>query len=192
MNAVIFNGSPANGQGTVSHRVREAAARELGSLGWTVKVFDLEAMNIKPCRGCFACWLKHPGTCAIQDDEEEILKAMASQDVALWISPVTFGGYASTLKKALDRAIPILLPFFIVMHGEIHHPQRYPRARRLLAVGTLEASNAEAERIFTTLVKRNALNLQAVRTESAFIYERTGDAEIAARIKNLIRAAEIA
>lgn len=191
MNAVILNGGRANGQGAASRRIRDAAVREFQSLGWTVKVFDLDGMTIKPCRGCFACWLKHPGTCAIQDDEEVYLRALVASDATVWITPVTFGGYSSTLKKALDRSIPILLPFFIKAHGEIHHPQRYEKRRKLLALGTLPAPDAESERIFRDLVHRNAINMNPVKTDVSILSEQACDEDVTVRVKELMLTAGI-
>ncbi len=192
MNAIILNGGPENGRGTASRKIRDAARREFQSLGWTVKVFDLDGLTIKPCRGCFACWLKHPGTCAIQDDAEEYLRTFIASDAAVWITPVTFGGYSSALKKALDRTIPTILPFFIKTHGEIHHPQRYEKRRKLLALGTLPAADAEAERTFSDLVYRNAINMTPLKTDVCVIPESASDTEMTARVKDVIRTAGIA
>jgi multimeric flavodoxin WrbA len=74
-------------------------------------------------------------------------------------TPITFGGYSSTLKKALDHWIPLLLPFFRSFHGETHHPLRYARRMRVLALGVLPQADAESEDIFRRLVQRNARNL---------------------------------
>jgi multimeric flavodoxin WrbA len=191
MNAIILNGGPANGRGAASRKIRDAAAREFESLGWAVKVFNLDGMTIKPCRGCFACWLKHPGTCAIQDDEEDYVRALVASDATVWITPVTFGGYSSALKKALDRSIPVLLPFFVKVHGEIHHPQRYEKRRKILAVGTLPAADAEAERIFRELVQRNAANMNPLTTDACVVDELADDAQVTARVKDIIRTAGI-
>ena len=192
MNAIILNGGGASGRGAASRKIRDAAVREFQSLSWNVRVFDLDDMTIKPCRGCFGCWLKHPGTCAIRDDEDAYLRALVASDATVWITPVTFGGYSSTLKKALDRSIPIILPFFIKTHGEIHHPQRYEKRRKLLAVGTLPNEDSRAEQIFRGLVQRNAINMSPLRTDICVMSEQTDDTELTARVKDFIRTAGIA
>jgi multimeric flavodoxin WrbA len=192
MNAVILNGGPGNRQGETCLMIKSAAARELEARGWAVKAFDLDSMSIKPCLGCFACWVKHPGTCALKDDEEQVLRAMAAEDLAVWITPVTFGGFSPALKKALDRSIPRVLPFFIRVGGEVHHPQRYPRARKLLVIGTLAGPDVEAGRIFRDLARRNGLNLQTDKTEAGIIDAGAAEAEVKALVRGLIRAAGIA
>ena len=75
------------------------------------------------------------------------------------------------------------------LRGEIHHPARYAGPRSLLVLGTLPAPNAEAERIFHDLARRNALNLDSVLTESRVVHG--GEEEgIAGRVKGLLQAAE--
>jgi len=191
MNILILNGSPGNGRGATSRKVRDVLAGEFRTRGWDVKVLDLAGMTFNPCRGCFACWLKHPGRCAIQDDGEGYVRAFVASDAVAWITPVTFGGYSSTLKKALDRTIPAILPFFIKTRGEIHHPQRYEKRRKLLVAGTLPEADAEAERIFRNLVQRNAINMHPLKTGLCIVSEHADDAGVAAGVRDLLRAAEL-
>jgi hypothetical protein len=152
------------------------------ALDWEMKAFPLAAMDIQPCRGCFSCWVKTPGRCIIHDDEEQILGATAVSDRVIWLTPVTFGGYAPELKKALDRIIPILMPFFSRVRGETHHPLRYPRPRRLLAIGTLKQEDAESAGVFRHLVGRNALNMGDVEAATLVF---SGDVSLAEMEKTL-------
>ncbi len=122
----------------------------------------VQGKNIKPCLGCNACWLKTPGRCIIKDEMEPVVVRLAASDLQVLITPVTFGGYGFQLKKALDRCIPILLPFFEWIGGEMHHPLRYRYGkRRLAAIGVLGEPDAENERIFHHLVGRNAINMHS-------------------------------
>lgn len=190
MRVLILNGSPADGRGAASRGIADEAERTARAKGFAVSRFDLAGLNIEPCRGCFACWVKHPGTCAIKDDEEPILRAMAASDILFWITPITFGGYGPTLKKALDRSISVALPLFIKVQGEIHHPQRYEKRRSFLAFGTLPSAEAESERIFHNLVRRNGINLHSVRTESRVLTEGADGAEMTGMVEELLTAAE--
>ncbi len=192
MNILILNGSFENERGATARRLKDAVSREATARGWNVTAFDLDSMTIKPCSGCFACWLKHPGACAIKDDAEAVLKAHIESDVLAWITPITFGGYSSALKKALDRLIPSVLPFFHKVHDEIHHPQRYERLRRLLVIGTLARADNEAEMIFHNLARRNAINMSSLKTQSGVFYEGTGEKELVARVSALVGLVEAA
>lgn len=188
MNIAVFDGGPGGARGAGCRKIAAAFAGEAGARGDAVTVLELDGLTIKPCLGCFACWVKHPGLCAVKDDAERVLRAMAASDVQVWITPVTFGGYGPALKKALDRLIPNILPFFAMRQGEVHHPPRYERRRSLFAFGTLPGPDGEAERIFRHLVGRNALNLDSVLTESVIVYEgeETG---AAGRARELLDAA---
>lgn len=190
MNILILNGGPRGGSGAACRKIASAAAEGSRAKGHSIRAFDLDGMDIKPCRGCFACWLKHPGTCAIKDDQEPVLRAMAAADILVWITPLMFGGYAPALKKALDRFIPNLLPFFTTRRGDVHHPLRYGKRPRLLVFGTRPSPDAEAERIFHGLARRNALNLDSVMTGSHVFHEAAEEAAVAARVRELLREAE--
>ena len=160
MQAVFLKGTPPAGRDPLCNRAAAAVTAVLRNRGWETRSFALASLDIRPCRGCFSCWLKTPGRCVIQDDEEPILRAAAGCERFIWLTPITFGGYSPELKKALDRIIPILLPFFTRVRGETHHPLRYPpQQRRLLVVGTGREEDAEGEAVFRRLVGRNALNM---------------------------------
>jgi multimeric flavodoxin WrbA len=186
MNVLILNGGPADARGALCRDIAETVESESRARGWIATAFDLDRLIIKPCLGCFSCWLKHPGTCVLKDDQEEVLSAWVPGDLHFWITPVTFGGFGSALKKSLDRTIPHILPFFTRVGGEVHHPQRYERRRRFLALGTLPAPDAEAERIFHGLIRRNALNLGSVATESGVFFEGTGKEALSGRVHELM------
>jgi multimeric flavodoxin WrbA len=188
MNVLILNGGPGGGRGTSSRAAAAAVASAARAKGHDVTVLDLDAMTIKPCRGCFACWVKHPGTCAIRDGQEPVLRAMAAADLQLWITPVTFGGYSSALKKALDRFIPNALPFFVTRQGEVHHPRRYEKRRNLVVIGTLPGADPAAEAVFHKLARRNGLNLDSALTESLVVRDGEEDA-LAGQMDRLLAAA---
>jgi len=129
---------------------------------WLIVPFILRDLHITHCRGCFECWTRHPGRCKFKDAGQDIANALINCDLAVLITPVTFGGYSAVLKKALDRLLCLLLPFFTTVHGEVHHRNRYRRYPPFLAIGTLLDSDAAGERIFASLVQRNAINMHTV------------------------------
>jgi multimeric flavodoxin WrbA len=189
MNVLILDGAPRDARGASCRKLAALVAGEARTKGHAVAAFELDGLVIKPCQGCFACWLKHPGTCALKDDQEQVLRAMAASDVQVWITPITFGGYSSALKKALDRFIPNILPFFELRQGEVHHPVRYPRRRGLIVLGTRPAADPEAERTFQDLVQRNAINLDSVRTEAIVVHDAETDGS-EDRLRRALEAAE--
>jgi len=161
MQAVVLDGSGA-GDGEMG-APRELLVRELQARGWQVDTRALREAAIAPCRGCFGCWITTPGTCVIDDDNRALTRAVYDADLVALFTPITFGGYSSTLKRALDHWIPLISPFFRRFHGETHHPMRYARRLSVLGVGVLAQPDAESEDIFRNLLQRNARNLDDAR-----------------------------
>ncbi len=81
---------------------------------------------IKPCVGCFGCWIKTPGECVIKDGYERMGALIHKADEIVIMSRYTYGGFSSFIKNVLDRSIGWVLPFFEIYHGEMHHKKRYP------------------------------------------------------------------
>jgi multimeric flavodoxin WrbA len=165
--ALILNGAPADDD--VSAAVERALDSALAGRGWDVQRVHLRDLTIAYCQGCFDCWVKTPGVCQTRDAARDVTRALARSDLLVLLSPVTFGGYSSELKKALDRSIGIVLPFFTRIRGEVHHRARYGRYPALLGVGVLNRASKEDERTFATLVSRNAINFHAPANTVVFV-----------------------
>ncbi|MDH4097982.1 MAG: flavodoxin family protein [Nitrospira sp.] len=159
MRALVLNG--AIGIDSALSRCETYVVRALESRGAQVDVRRMQEIPVAWCQGCFECWTHTPGICKIDDAGRSIVEAFAKSDVLVCLTPVTFGGYSSELKKALDRSLGVLLPFFKRIDGEVHHPQRYARHVAIGVVATLEHPDAEAETTLRTLVTRNAINFGA-------------------------------
>jgi multimeric flavodoxin WrbA len=81
-------------------------------------------------------------------------------DLVAWLTPVTFGGYSSELKSALDRSIPTVSPFFEVVDGEIHHRKRYETTPALMLLGSAEDPAGGEATTFRGLFARNVRNMR--------------------------------
>ena len=156
MKALILNGGTEADQDMDA--VHQVARQELSRAGWCVQEFVLRDTAIADCLGCFGCWVKTPGTCVIPDAGREVAAAMIQSDIIVLLTPVTFGGYSSPLKKAMDRIIPLLSPFFTTINGEVHHKPRYDRFPDFFGVGLLGHEDNNSRAIFNRLIERNALN----------------------------------
>lgn len=93
----------------------------------TVRCFHLQNLNIRHCNGCWDCWWKTPGICAIKDDMESIYSAVMQSDLLVFASPLMSGFTSSLLKKASDRLIPLIHPYVLLNQGECHHKKRYDK-----------------------------------------------------------------
>ena len=129
MKALVLNGSP---RGERSNSLLLANAFIEGICRKTpaeVEILPLYKMDIKPCRGCFACWKATPGKCVIQDDMAGILQKIQAADSIIWSFPLYYFGLPSQAKAALDRQLPMVLPFMEKpsedSSGSGSHPSRY-------------------------------------------------------------------
>ncbi len=159
MKATILNGAAA--EDGFCQQAASMLERELSAGGWQVEHFRLAAMKLGYCLGCFECWVKTPGLCRIDDAGREVAAAVIGSDLAVYLTPITFGGYSAELKKAVDRLICLISPFFSRIDGEVHHRTRYERYPALLGVGVLAQPHPAQDEIFRTLIGRNAINLHA-------------------------------
>ena len=111
MKVLLLNGSP---KGPASNSIQLAnaflqGAREKQEL--EIQTYDIYAMDLRDCRGCFACWNKTPGQCVIHDDMTKILKGILEADWIVYSFPLYYYSLPSRLKLVFDRQLPFRLPF---------------------------------------------------------------------------------
>ncbi len=185
MKAVVFDGARDNNDTICA--ISQVVVEQLSSARWNVETIVLRHKRIAGCTGCFGCWIQTPGICVIDDDGREIAKRAAQADLLIFLTPVTFGGYSSELKKAVDRTLPLLLPYFTLINGEVHHRMRYKRRQRLAVIGVQTSPGLESAHIFETLVERNAINIHSPAHGSAVITEASRAQEIREQTSLLLK-----
>lgn len=153
--------------------------------GENFSYFKLKDMNILPCRSCGACGSKSPGKCIIDDDIHGIMRAVAPSNVIILLTPVRFGGYASQLKKAFDRFMPIGIPLYVVKGDHMLHPMRYGD-KALIGLGLAEENLQGQEENFRLLVARNALNMMFSYNKGLIFKPSNNPAYIENEIGNLL------
>lgn len=184
MKAVVFN-SAGKGSGGLK-TAQEIIGEELAKAGWDIDVLDLCKTEIAACLGCFGCWFKTPGICVINDAGRDVLKTFVQSDMAVFMTPVTFGGYSSDLKKAVDRLIPGISPYFMKINGETHHRPRYERFQKLVAIGELRFPDLESEGIFKKLVERNAINMHSPAHTSCIVLGEDWSDQVRNKVKKCL------
>ena len=190
MNALILDGTRPGDIRLV--RACDAAESALRRAGSHVERLRLREMNIAQCCGGFDCWEKTPGRCATKDDGRRMGPAMMAADLLLIVTPVSFGGYGSLVKSALDRVIPALLPFFETYRGEVHHPLRGGRAKRLAVLGGLPGPDHETEGVLRRIAGRNALNMRSPSHAVEIVHDSDDDASAERGARDLLRAVGVA
>ena len=172
MRSLILNGGSS--RDAPVDALHGALEIELGARGWETEGLVLREVSVAPCTGCFQCWTKTPGVCKTKDAGRWVARSMIQSELVVLLTPVLFGGYAPHLKKALDRVIGLVSPFFERVDGEVHHRRRYEGYPALLGVGWLGEPDSEEERIFDRLVERNAINLRSPAWLSHVVHGGTG------------------
>jgi multimeric flavodoxin WrbA len=181
MKALLLDGSREN-EPDISE-IKNSFESQLKAKGWDVKSVELKNLDIKPCTGCFKCWIKTPGVCITDDIARDVTRNFVQSDLVVFLTPITFGGYSSELKKGLDRSLGIMLPYFTKIDGKVHHKKRYEKYPSIIAVGTLLKSDSIQEKIFKNLVSRNAINAHAPNHAADVVVEGK---EIQNKVSNLL------
>ncbi|MFZ5809519.1 MAG: NAD(P)H-dependent oxidoreductase [Chloroflexota bacterium] len=186
MKIVILDGS-TNADGT-DVRIRAELLRQLEAQSHTVEIFTLRERKIGNCAGDFFCWVRRPGMCNTDDDNRVIASAIINAELLIYLTPITFGGYSGTLKKAIDHQIQNIAPFFTTLNGETHHTRRYERYPDLLVIGWHSAPNPAAESIFRHLVWRNSLNFYAQAFHCEIVTGEPSEEILAVKIESALGA----
>lgn len=167
MKALILNGEEIDGL-SLKH-ISKSIKEELVSCDFEVEEILLKEKEIADCLGHFKCWVKTPGICIIDDYGRETAAKLINSGLVIFLTPVIFGSYSYQLKKALDRMIPLISPFFKKIKGETHHKKRYSKYPSILAVGVMEKMNQVQIQIFRELVERNCINFHSAYFETEVI-----------------------
>lgn len=160
MNILVVNGSPLGKKGN-TYLLQEAFVKGAIEAGATVEEVFLNSKKIKPCLGCYTCWVKTPGTCIIKDDQEDLLKKCDRADTLVLATPLYVDGMTSQTKTFVDRLIPVAKPEFMLVEGHCRHPSRGDGFKNLLLIsncGFHELDNFDA---LVMHCRRISLNMHA-------------------------------
>ena len=182
MKAVILDGSRKTD--LTGQRVSSALITRLRSHGWEVEHLQLCDIRIGNCAGDFFCWIRSPGLCNVNDHNRIIAKSIANCQLMVYLTPITFGGYSSILKKMVDHQIQNVLPYFAKVNGETHHQRRYSEPYPdFQAIGWMDQPDARSEAVFRQLTYRNAINLYAQRSVTGVVFAGQSDSQVQASMQ---------
>ncbi len=139
---------------------------EANRRGWALDSVDVTALNIRHCLGCAACSKRTPGICAIPDDMQHVLPRIVTSDCVVLATPIRFGGHHHTLKRVLDRVLPLASPVWVRRARELHNRMRYSPMPSLLGLGWQTDDAPGPADTFRFLIQRHAVNLDLPRHAS--------------------------
>jgi len=117
---LAFNSSPRKEKGNTA-LILNPFIEGMRDAGAEVDLYYSRDLKIKPCRGCFNCWLKTPGICSQKDDMQWLLPKMRDADVIVYATPVYSYGMTGQMKNLIDRMIVLAEPFMEVAEGRSRH-----------------------------------------------------------------------
>lgn len=142
--------------------MKDIIENTLTRYGYTFEYFTLKEMNILPCLSCGSCNERTPGKCILDDEHENVIRSIARCKSLVFLTPIRYGGYSSTLKKMLDRFMTLGTPFYMVKNNLLLHKMRYD-IENILTIGEIDTSlesSLKSTQSFKLLSNRNALNMQ--------------------------------
>lgn len=130
MKVLVINGSPRGEQSDCLKLTRAF----LKGLGETAAYITAVAADVRPCRGCYACWGKG-GACAIADDMPAILKQIVESDLVIFSFPLYCYGMPAPLKAIIDRVLPLSTRVQAVdADGRTYHPSKRQNTTRFMLI----------------------------------------------------------
>lgn len=166
----ILNGEPEGTNSQFTGKIN-SLTKQL-SEGHQVHLFNLAEMNLHYCTGCWSCWWKTPGECAIKDEGEVIFRAVINSDFIIFASPLIAGFTSAMLKKVQDRLIVLLHPYLEIIHDESHHRKRYDKYPEFgVIIDKEENTNEEDIKIVKEIYDRLAINFHSKQRFIKFVDE---------------------
>ena len=120
LKVLVFNSSPRKEKGNTA-LILNPFIEGMREAGAEVDLYYNYDLKIKPCRGCFNCWLKTPGVCSQKDDMQWLIPKMRDADVLVYATPLYSYGMNGQMKNLIDRMIVLAEPFMEVAEGRSRH-----------------------------------------------------------------------
>lgn len=101
MKIIAINGSPHKGNTTDRITDIEQKLKKYDDVDF--EIINLKDIELKPCRGCFNCFIRGDDSCPIKDDKDKIFKKMDEADGVIFGSPVYSMHVSYLMKLFIDR-----------------------------------------------------------------------------------------
>lgn len=175
---LALNSSPRKERGATD-KVLQAFLEGARSEGVSAETVYLQGKDIRPCLGCFFCWIKTPGKC-IQDDEAEVpLARIQKAELLVYATPLYDFTMTVTMKAMVERMLPLLEPYLVQgPDGDTTHKPRSSKVQPSVLIsvcGYPEVSSFDALRATFRKMCRppyNPLVAEIFRTMSTILLSK--------------------
>ena len=101
MKILAIMGSPHRGNSLQATQRIEQKLAQFGDVEFDY--VHLRDVELKPCRGCFVCFIKGEERCPVKDDKEMIAQKIEEADGVIFVSPVYSMHVSYLFKQFVDR-----------------------------------------------------------------------------------------
>jgi multimeric flavodoxin WrbA len=101
MKIVAIMGSPHKGNSLEKTQRIEDKLKQFGDVEF--EYVHLKDVDLKPCKGCFVCFIKGEDRCPLKDDREAITQKIEEADGVIFVTPVYSMHVSYLLKRFIDR-----------------------------------------------------------------------------------------
>ena len=124
MKVFALNSSPNMNRSNTS-LILDPFLEGMEEAGAEVKLHYIHQLKIKPCLGCFSCWLNTPGVCSHDDEMSLLFPELIEADILVLATPLYVYGMTGMMKNFIDRMLPIAEPFIEMRDGHCRHVMRH-------------------------------------------------------------------
>ena len=121
-----------------------------------------------------------------------MIRKVIHSDLIVFLTPLTFGGFSSELKKAIERFLPLLQAGVVLVKRESHHKKRYDYYPSILAIASTEEVNDEEVGIFKHLMYRLSLNFYPPKYVAEVFSITEKEKAVEEKLKQLLITLEVA
>jgi hypothetical protein len=136
MKVLALNGSPRLKSSSTYHMLQPLLAG-METAGAQTEVIHLRSLKLKPCLGCYSCWVRTPGVCVQKDGMAGALEKFNSADLVIFGTPLYVFTMTGIMKNFIDRLIPRLESWLIPhpqVPGVTGHPDRFHKPEKMFLV----------------------------------------------------------
>jgi hypothetical protein len=126
-----------------------------------LKLVRHEDHPINACIGCWTCWLKTPGRCAMKDQMIKSYPDYINSDTVILLMDTAQGFISHQAKAFLDRIIPLYHPYIEIVDRECHHLARYECYPDMVFYYDTEGLINQEERVIEDYLYRTAYHFKS-------------------------------
>jgi len=126
-----------------------------------VITYNTAETEIKDCIGCWSCWWKSPGKCALKDDAFKLYKDYINSDEVVILFNTKNGFIGGKGKTFLDRLIQHYLPYVKLKNGECGHLKRYDKYPVINFYFEKSGLSTEEIKVIKSYLARTAYHFQS-------------------------------